>query len=253
MFHIDLNADLGETAAPWEHTPDRELLELVSSASVACGGHAGDAGTMNRIVVEAANRGVAVGAHPGYPDREGFGRRELGASPQEIARWVCEQLETLLGTAASVGVRVRYVKPHGAMYNRAARDRPLADAIAGAIRQTDASLAVLGLAGSALLDAAGSAGLRAVAEVYLHLRYAADGTLLPRALPGAVLGDPGEVARRAVRLVRDGRVAAGDGSSISVRAESCCVHGDTPQAAALLRAVRTAFAEQGISVAPFAP
>jgi UPF0271 protein len=252
LFQVDLNADLGEFPGPWERAPDEELLRLVSSASIACGGHAGDAETMRRTVAEAARRGVTIGAHPGYPDRAGFGRRELGATPDEVAQWVTKQLGALADCATVEGARVRYVKPHGAMYNRAARDPVVAAAIARAVRQCDPSLALLGLAGSAMLDAARAAGLRGVSEAFLDRGYAADGTLLPRDHPAAVLADPGGVATRAVRLVRERRVEAEDGTAIWLNPESLCVHGDGPRPADLLRAVRAAFADTGITVAPFA-
>ncbi|HET8623614.1 MAG TPA: 5-oxoprolinase subunit PxpA [Gemmatimonadales bacterium] len=252
LFQVDLNADLGEIPGPWERAPDSELLELVSSASVACGGHAGDAETMRRTVAAAKRLGVTVGAHPGYPDREGFGRREVGASPADVGQWVREQVSALLHVAAAERAEVRYVKPHGAMYNRAGRDAAVAVAIARAVREVDPELALLGLASSALMGAADEEGLRAVPEAFLDRGYAIDGTLLPRDAPGAVLDDPEEVARRAVRLVREGRVRAGDGTELSLRAASYCVHGDGRHPARLVRAVRAAFASEGIAVASFA-
>lgn len=252
LFQVDLNADLGEWAGPWELSPDRALLGLVSSASIACGLHAGDAVLMRRTLAEAARLGVTVGAHPGYPDREGFGRRELNATPEDVTAYVVYQVGALIGCAAPEGTRVAYVKPHGALYNRAVRDRDLARAIAAAVRAIDPSLALLGLAGSALLDAARAAGLRAVPEAFLDRAYAADGSLLPRDAPGAVLSDPDAAADRAVRLARDGRIAAADGTMLRVSAESYCVHGDGPCAGRLLESIRGALHRAGITIAPFA-
>ncbi|MGH7630068.1 MAG: LamB/YcsF family protein [Gemmatimonadales bacterium] len=251
MFQIDLNADLGEASGPWELSPDRELLGLVSSASIACGSHAGDPILMRRTAAEAGRLGVTVGAHPGYPDRTGFGRRDMNATPAEVGAYVAYQVGALMGCAAAEGVRVRYVKPHGALYNRAARDAAAARAIADAVRAVDSSLAILALAGSALADAARAVGLRAVPEAFLDRGYADDGSLLPRDRPGAVIDDPDAAAERALRLARDGAVAAGDGSMLRIQAESYCVHGDGPNAAELLRAVRARLGAAGIAIAPF--
>jgi len=251
LFQIDLSADLGEGSEDWDRSPDRQLLLLVSSASIACGLHAGDPVRMRRTVAEAARRGVAVGAHPGYPDREGFGRRELNASPGEVAAYVAYQVGALIGCAAVEGARVSYVKPHGAMYNRAAREPEIARAIAEAVRGVDASLALLGLAGSALLDAASREGLRAIPEAFLDRAYASDGSLVPRTQPGATIDAPDAAAERALRLAREGVVTAADGSVLAIRAESYCVHGDGPRAAELLAAVRAKLQAAGIAVAPF--
>jgi UPF0271 protein len=252
LFQVDLNADLGETPGGREPSPDRELLGLVSSASIACGFHAGDPVRMRRTAAEAARLGVTIGAHPGYPDLIGFGRRELGATPAEVAAYVAYQVGALIGCAAAEGARVRYVKPHGALYNRAARDPAVACAIAEAVRGVDASLTLLALAGSAMVAAARGAGLRAVREAFLDRGYAADGTLLPRDRPGAIISDPEVAADRAVRLARDGTVIAVDGSVLPVAAESYCVHGDGPRAAGLLKAVRVRLEAAGVVVAPFA-
>jgi len=252
LFQVDLNADLGETSGGREPSPDRELLGLVSSASIACGFHAGDAVRMRRTAAAAARLGVTLGAHPGYPDLIGFGRRELGATPEEVAAYVAYQVGALMGCAAAEGARVRYVKAHGALYNRAAGDPAIACAIAEAVRGVDTSLALLGLAGSAMVAAARAAGLRAVPEAFLDRGYAADGTLLPRDRPGAIISDPEIAADRAVRLARDGTVLTADGSVLRVDAESYCVHGDGPRAADLLEAVRAKLEAAGVAVAPFA-
>lgn len=251
LFQIDLNADLGEGIGPWERSPDPLVLRLVSSASIACGAHAGDPARMRRTAAEAARLGVAIGAHPGYPDREGFGRRELHAPPREVAAQVADQVGGLIVHAAVEGARVRYVKPHGAMYNRAAREPELACAIAEAVRSVDPSLALLGLGGSALLEAAGQAGLRAVSEAFLDRSYALDGTLVPRDQAGAVITDPNAAAARALGLARDGSVTAADGTLLRINAQSYCVHGDGPRATELLAAVRSSLEAAGIAVAPF--
>jgi UPF0271 protein len=252
LFQLDLSADVGEATGGTGRSLDAELLSLVSSASIACGGHAGDDDSMRRTTALAVQRGVAVGAHPGYLDREGFGRRELDLPAETIAAQVADQLHALIRCAASEGARVRYVKPHGALYNRAAREPALADAIAAAVRSVDASLAFLGLAGSALVRAAGAAGLRGVAEAFLDRGYAADGSLVPRSQPGALVDDADAVARRAVRLARERVVEAVNGTRLPIAAESCCVHSDSPRAPELLRAARTALERAGIMIAPFA-
>lgn len=252
MFQLDLSADVGEAAGAAGRSLDFELLSLVSSASIACGGHAGDEDSMRRTTALAVRLGVAVGAHPGYVDREGFGRRELELPAETIAAQVVDQLHALIRCAASEGARVRYVKPHGALYNRAAQEPALADAIAAAVRSVDGSLALLGLAGSALVCAAGAAGLRGVAEAFLDRGYAADGSLVPRSQPGALVDDAEAVARRAVRLARERVLEAVNGTRFPVAAESCCVHSDSPRASELLRAARTALERAGITIAPFA-
>jgi UPF0271 protein len=250
---IDLNADLGEGFGRYRLAEDAELLSLVTSANVACGFHAGDPITMRETVAAAADRGVVIGAHPGYPDLLGFGRRELGATPAEITAYVIYQLGALNAVCRARGTRVRYVKPHGALYNRAAADRPAAAAIAAAVHQVDPELVLLGRAGSHLIAAARAAGLRTASEAFADRAYAPDGSLVPRSEPGAVVHDVEAVVARAVRMVREEQVATSAGTTISVRADSLCIHGDTPGAIALVRALRTRLADHGIAVAPFAP
>jgi UPF0271 protein len=249
---IDLNADLGEGFGAWPSPADSELFPLISSASIACGFHAGDPTRMRETAARAAQSGVAVGAHPGYPDLLGFGRRELGASAREVADYVAYQVGAMIACAAAAGTRVRYVKPHGALYNRGAREPEIARAITEGVRAADAGLALLGLAGSALLTAAREAGIQAVAEAFLDRGYRDDGSLVPRGQAGALIEDPAVAAARAVKLVRQGVVDTADGASIAVTAESLCVHGDGTRATAVLRAVRERFAAEGIAVAPFA-
>jgi UPF0271 protein len=244
---VDLNADLGEGCGD-----DATLVALVTSANVACGFHAGDPMTMRATVDAAVRAGAAVGAHPGYPDPRGFGRRDLAATPAEITADVLYQIGALQAICHAAGTRVRYVKPHGALYNRAAADAPAARAIAEAVRLADSSLVLLGLAGSALIAAGRAAGIPTAEEAFADRAYAPDGSLVPRSVPGAVLTEPAAVAARAVRLATAGAVDALGGGTIRLHADSLCLHGDTPGALALAHAVRRALAECGVTLAPFA-
>ena len=248
---IDLNADVGEGYGAWPAVADTELFSLISSASIACGFHAGDPTRMRETASLAARNRVMVGAHPGYPDLLGFGRRELGASAPEVRDYVTYQVGAMMACAAAAGTRVRYVKPHGALYNRAVREPAIARAIAEGVRAADPNLALLGLAGSALLSSADEVGLRPVAEAFLDRGYRKDGSLVPRDQLGALIHDPSIAATRAVRLVIERVVETADGAIIPVAAESLCVHGDGAQAVLVLRAVRQGLAAAGISVAPF--
>ncbi len=252
MAAIDLNADLGEGFGRWTIGGDEALLDLVTSASIACGFHAGDPQVMVATAAAAAARGVSVGAHPGYPDLVGFGRRDLAATPDQIHCDVLYQIGALHACCLAAGTTVRYVKPHGALYNRAARDAAAANAVAAAVRDADPTLVLLGLAGSALVAAGRRAGLRVAEEAFVDRNYEADGTLTPRSHPDAVLTDPEFCAGRAVRLVQEGMVTARDGSELRVAAESLCVHGDGRTALALLRQVRGTLASAGILLRPFA-
>ena len=247
---VDLNADMGESFGRYR-LDDVELLETVTSASIACGFHAGDPVTMREAVTAALQHGVVIGAHPAYPDLAGFGRRDMALAPNEIEAIVVYQVGALQGVCASVGARLRYVKPHGALYNRAARDAAAAEAIVRAIGSVDRSLALLGLAGSAMINAAEKLGVRAVNEVFVDRAYRRDGSLLPRSETGAVLTDVDAVAERALRMVTTGSVEAVDGSVLQVRAESLCTHGDGVHAAEMVRAVRRRLEERGVVVAPF--
>ncbi len=251
MTSIDLNADLGESFGRYEIPGEDELLGLVTSANVACGFHAGDPMVMQRTISAAVGRGVTIGAHPGYRDLAGFGRRDLAASPAEIAADVTYQVGALDGFCRAVGARVRYVKLHGAMYHRAARDRDVAKVVAFALRQLDSELVVLGPESSALLQAAAATGLDTAREAFVDRAYQPDGQLVPRGTPGAVLEDVEAVAERALRMVQDRFVVAIDGTRCIVRADSLCVHGDGPKSVAIVRAVRQRFEAEGIILAPF--
>lgn len=250
---IDLNADLGEGFAHYRAAGDAELLPLVTSANIACGFHAGDPIVMRETVAAATRAGVTIGAHPGYPDLLGFGRRDLDASPAEITAYVIYQIGALDAVCRAAGTSLRYVKPHGALYNRAAADPVVATAIATALQLVNPTLTLLGLANSCLISAAKAAGLATASEAFADRRYRRDGTLAPRSIPGAVLTDAATVADRATRLALDGRVDTIDGGDLTIHADSLCVHGDTPGALTLLHAVRARLSTAGIHVAPFAP
>jgi UPF0271 protein len=234
---IDLNSDVGELPGRAGRAADRALIELVTSVNVACGGHAGDVATMTSTVRAAAERGVAVGAHPSYADREHFGRRAHAQLPHEAAAAVASQITALHDVARNCDVAMTHVKPHGALYNDAAVDWAMAVAIAGAVAAFDKALLLVGLARSLLLDAGRAAGLRVVAEGFCDRAYEADGTLRSRALPGAVYEEPELAARQAIRLAQRGDI------------DTLCIHGDTPGALAIARAVRAALSRDGIRIA----
>jgi UPF0271 protein len=240
---IDLNADVGEGEGT-----DAALIALVTSVNVACGAHAGDTETMRRTLEVAAGHGVAVGAHPGYPDREGFGRRDLDLSPAELRATLRQQLLALRAVALSAGVDVGHVKPHGALYNRAAADLELARRVAGIVLDTLGPVVLVGLAGSALLTAGRASGLPVAAEAFADRAYEPDGSLRPRTRPGAVLVDPAAVARQALAIALDGRILLEDGRSVTVDADTLCLHGDTPGALEHARVVREALASAGVEV-----
>jgi UPF0271 protein len=227
---------------------DDDLIPLVSSVNVACGAHAGDPATILRTVALAAEHGVAVGAHPGYPDLVGFGRRDLEMSAGDLRASLVVQVGAVVAAARVAGVTVRHVKPHGALYNRAAREAALAGVVAEAIAALDRGLVLVGLAGSRSLEAGRAAGLAVLAEGFADRRYEPDGSLRSRTLPGALLG-PADAAAQAVAIVRDGRVTASDGSIVAVAADTLCVHGDSPGAVEIARAVRVGLEEVGIAVA----
>ncbi|RLK48061.1 5-oxoprolinase subunit PxpA [Microbacterium telephonicum] len=248
MAAIDLNADLGESVDGVPTADDAAMFAVVSSASVACGGHAGDAASMADAVARAAHAGVTIGAHPSYPDRAGFGRTRQALDPADLRSSVSTQLSAL----AAAGADIRYVKPHGALYHAVRDDRAQADAVAAAVADLSARLGrplpVLGLPGE-IVAAAAAAGLPFRGEAFLDRGYLPDGALVPRSDPGALLHDPDEVAARAVRLVRERVVAAVDGTLVPADAVSLCVHGDSPGAVAMARAVRAALVADGIRIA----
>ena len=252
MDALDLNADLGESFGRWVLGDDEAMLGLVTSANVACGFHAGDPTTLRRTCAAAVAQGVVVGAQVGYRDLVGFGRRFVDVAPGELADEVVYQIGALDGMCRVAGTAVRYVKPHGALYNAVVHHAAQAAAVVAAVRSYSPDLPVLGLPGSAFLRAAEEAGLRAVPEFFVDRGYTPSGTLVPRSEPGAVLADPAAVTARVLRLVTDGAVEAVDGSPVAVSAASACVHGDSPGAVEMARAVRAGLAEAGVAVRAFA-
>lgn len=249
---VDLNADLGESYGAWRLGDDGALLKIVTSANVACGFHAGDPVTIRRACAAAVARGVTIGAQVSYHDLAGFGRREMEVPPDELEAEVLYQIAALDGVARAEGGRVGYVKPHGALYNRAARDPEQAAVVAAAVASYDSGLPLLTLPGSASARAAEQAGLPVVSEAFADRAYRDDGSLVPRGQPGAVLTDPAIVAARVARLVTGGEIETVTGTQLALRPRSVCVHGDTPGAVLLATAVRAALEQAGVTVAPFA-
>ena len=248
-MRIDLNSDLGESFGPWPMGQDAALMDSISSANVACGFHAGDPGTMRATIALARDKGVAVGAHPGFQDLVGFGRREIKVTPAEVEDLVLYQVSALAGMAAAQGVKLQHVKAHGALYNMACKDRGLAEAIAAAVASLDRSLILFGLPESELLRAGEAAGLPVAAEVFADRAYDPDGSLTSRAKPGSVIHDTQQVVERAIRMAKEQTVIAVDGSTIALRADTICLHGDTPGAAGHARAVKAGLQKAGITVA----
>jgi UPF0271 protein len=248
---VDLNADLGEGFGVWRLGDDAGLLDLVTSANVACGFHAGDPRTMRRVCEQAAERGVAIGAQVGYRDLAGFGRRRLDIAPDELTADILYQIGALQACAQAAGSQVSYVKAHGALYNTAMDDAGQAQAVVDAVYAYDPSLPLLGLAHSALSRAAADRGIPYVFEAFADRRYAPTGRLTERSRPGAVLTDADAVVRQARSIVRDGRVETSDATMIDISVDSLCLHGDTPGAVGLARAVRAALLEAGVPLLPF--
>ena len=251
-MRIDLNADVGESFGAWTLGDDAGVLDVVTSANVACGFHAGDPLTLRTTCRDAARRGVVVGAQVGYRDLAGFGRRFLDVAPDDLAADVLYQLGALEAMARVAGTRVAYVKPHGALYNAVVHHEAQAAAVVAAVVAYDAALPVLGLPGSVLLEAAADAGLPVVQEAFADRAYTRDGRLVPRSEPGSVLHDPDAVADRVLRIVRDHVVRSVDGHDVEVEAASVCIHGDTPGAVAMARRVRAALESAGVQIRAFA-
>jgi UPF0271 protein len=249
---IDLNADIGEYTGTSGAALDNSILDLVSSASIACGAHAGDLEVMQRTVDSALKRGVTIGAHPSYPDRENFGRREMEILEEELTGQLVSQIEALAGCCAKAGAKLSYVKPHGALYNVAARDAQVARVIAEAVCSVDPSLVLLGLADSTMIYEAEHAGLAVACEAFADRAYLANGTLLPRQRAGAVLTDARVVAERALTMARDHFVSTVDDARLAVQADSLCFHGDNPEAVALVTATKAALEADGFMIRPFA-
>ncbi|MDO6523190.1 5-oxoprolinase subunit PxpA [Shimia thalassica] len=250
-MQIDLNSDLGESFGPWTMGDDATMLSLVNSANIACGGHASDPETMYKTLSLAKQHGVMVGAHPGYNDREGFGRRVIPMAPDEIGRMVAAQIGALVSVAALVPVKVRYVKPHGALGNLAARDPDVARAIAATILKIDPTLAVLAISGTCLEHAARDAGLTVFSEIFADRGYLSTGQLVPRGTPGAMIHDAEEAAARLLAFLKSGKMPVIDGDPIPLAAHSICVHGDGPAAVAMAREIRQRLEADGVTVSAF--
>ncbi len=247
-MRIDINCDMGESFGAWTMGADAEVMPNITSANVACGAHAGDPTVMRRTIRSAKTHRVAIGAHPGFADLQGFGRRELKADPMEVEDSLIAQIGALAAIARAEGVAVRHVKAHGALYNMAARDRTLADAIARAIKAFDSELIMFGLPNSPMIAAGRAAGLTVAAEGFADRAYEPDGSLTPRSRPGAVVHDPALVVERAIRMVRDAVVLTGAGAAIPMKIDTICVHGDTPGAPELTRRIRAGLEAAGIDV-----
>jgi UPF0271 protein len=247
---IDINSDLGEGYGPWRLAPDEELMEHISSANIACGFHAGDPRTIERTVHLARDHGVGIGAHPGYPDRVGFGRRVMAATPDEVRTDVLYQIGAIAAFCKAADVDLQHVKAHGALYNHAVRDAATAEAIAQAVKQFDRDLLFFVLPGSELEAAGAAAGLPLAREAFIDRGYLADGSLVPRSRPDAIITDHDLAVRRMVRLVNEGVIETVDGTELELEVDTLCLHSDTPAALEIARAVRAGFAEAGIGVEP---
>ncbi|HMD37214.1 MAG TPA: 5-oxoprolinase subunit PxpA [Vicinamibacterales bacterium] len=249
-MRIDINSDVGESFGAYTIGHDAGLMKAITSANVAAGFHGGDPSVLRATIRMAKSNGVAVGGHPGLPDLVGFGRRELNVTPRETEDFVLYQVAAVAGVARAEGVALQHVKPHGALFNMAVRNRELADAIARGVAAFDANLILFGLPGSEILAAGRAAGLRVAAEVFADRAYEPDGSLASRRKPGAVIHDADTVVARAVRMVKDRSVVAIDGSIVKLDADTICVHGDTPGSDVLAAKIRAGFEAAGITVKP---
>ena len=248
MAKVDLNADLGESFGAYTIGMDSEVLRYITSANVACGFHAGDPVVMKKTLALAKERNTAVGAHPGFPDLQGFGRRNMVISPDEAYAYMVYQVGALAAFAKAAGMSLQHVKPHGAFYNMAAKDAALAEAICQGVKDVDSNLILLGLAGSEHIRAAEKVGLKAASEVFADRGYMEDGTLVPRKMEGAVIHDRAFAIERTVRMVKEGVVETLSGKLIPIKADSICVHGDNPDAIGFVRDIREALEQGGVTV-----
>jgi len=252
VLQIDLNCDMGELPEAIVDGTQEALMRSITSANVACGGHAGDENTMRATILQAQRFGVAVGAHPGYADRENFGRLELNISASEVGESVFQQVRSLARVAESCGTRVVHVKPHGALYNQAVRDRALAAAIAAGVARWSRDVVLVGLAGSLMLEVFRTAGFQVASEAFADRRYEPDGTLRSRKSADALLRDPAEAGRQALAIARGGTVVASDGSEVALVAQTICIHGDTPGATAISAEVARVLRDASIKLTPMA-
>ena len=248
MYFVDLNSDLGESFGNYTIGMDEEILKFVSSANVACGWHAGDPMVMEKTVALAKEFGTAVGAHPGFPDLMGFGRRNMAVTPEEAKAYVKYQLGALQAFAKAHGVKIQHVKPHGALYNMAAVDEKLAKAMCEAVYEVDKDIIFMGLAGSKMITAAEETGLKAASELFADRAYNDDGTLVSRKLPGAVIKDKDLAIQRVVRMVKEGKVESINGKDIDIKADSICVHGDNPKALEFVKNIRETLEKEGVTI-----
>ena len=253
MRRMDLNCDMGELPDAVSDGTQESLMASLTSVNIACGGHAGDARTMKETIEQALRWKLDVGAHPGYADRANFGRLELRVPPEAIVDSVFEQVRALAAIAAECGARVTHVKAHGALYNQAARDRVVAGAIADGVGRWNRDLVLVGLAGSLMLDVFRELGFRVAAEAFADRRYEADGSLRSRKFADALIRDPAEAGQQALRIAERGTVIAHDGSEIAANAQTICIHGDTPGAAAIAAAVAKMLRQAGVGLSAFSP
>lgn len=250
MKKIDLNCDLGESFGTYKLGMDKEILKYISSANIACGWHAGDPIVMEETVKLAKLNNVEMGAHPGYPDLIGFGRREMGATADEIKAYVKYQVGALEAFAKSENRKLQHVKPHGAMYNTAAKNYKIASAIVQGIKEVNSELILLGLANSEMIKAAKDMGLRVASEVFADRAYNEDGSLVARSLPGAVIHDKDEAIRRVIRMVKEGKVETITGKDIEIDVQSICIHGDNPEALEFAKNIKLALEKDGVEISP---
>jgi UPF0271 protein len=250
MLTVDLNSDLGESFGAYKIGLDEEILKYVTSANIACGWHGGDPMVMDRTVTLAKEKSVGIGAHPGFFDLMGFGRRNIAASPEEIKNYIKYQLGALTAFAQSKGEKIKHLKAHGAMYNMAAKDEKIADSIAEAIYEVDKDIILLGLANSEMIKAGKKLGLKTANEVFADRAYNFDGTLVPRGIEGAVIHNPDIAISRTIKMVKTGKVTAINGEEISIKADSICVHGDNPEALNFVKKIREELEKEGITVTP---
>lgn len=248
MFKVDLNCDLGESFGVYRLGRDEEILAHVTSVNIACGFHAGDPSVMRKTVREALKAGAAIGAHPGLPDMEGFGRRNMDISPTEACDMVTYQIGALDAFLRQEGGTLHHVKPHGALYNMASVQRPLADAIVKAVQQFDRNLILYGLAGSELIRAGKAAGLQTAAEVFADRTYQDDGSLTPRRLPGAVIAESGKAVNQVLRMVKEGKVMTLSGGCLAIQADTVCIHGDGEFAVSFASELRTRLQQEGVTI-----
>lgn len=251
MTRIDLNADLGESFGPWVMGADADMLDIVTSANVACGGHAGDSKTMFEVLTMAAEKGVSVGAHPGFEDKEGFGRRRLPLTRLEIKRLIAAQVGALKGVAGLTGAQVRYVKPHGALGNWAAEDSGVAEAIAMAVKHSAPDCAILAISGTELEKASKHLKIETFSEIFADRGYADNGNLVPRSEAGAIISDPEAASERLIRFFETGDMPTVSGGSVRLDAHSICIHGDSPHAVAMGVSIRERLVQQGFVLKPF--